>query len=510
MPTDRDVQRLLTEASHASSLAETRRLVGEAEALRTELIRQAERDREVDFANAVVNDHLTPVRVHEHHTAATDWLDDVDTRASADMDHQMVAQASLWYSNVHPEVKSYRDEFAEQARGVARRMAGAYGESADVAESAFLSHVASLHDREVRSGSVKLAVEATDPTADAMPSGSSYEGLPESATTSERAPVMQSMENNTGGSGGSDVVPVNDPGLGSTDTQVDRENGDLGSQSVADLTGQVNRTTASKKTSNSKHVSKETGMQHAQCPTCGGHGRVAVRVAPQPSIEDIIRHGVSGLDQIDQAVDPHDNGPDSNPAPGQSETYPTGVMFPWTMNPNAVDQTIQTNNAQLAQREQLKGASRKDYAAAVAKEAYRRAMAGYDASGWLGDMGAGGTGPGEQDIPGGGGSNLGMPDSTYGYGGDNGNQPMLPYGQDETADETNNPSSWQPGQPTQMDMSGGGGLATQAPPGGGAPPFPNPPSSGPQKQSSRDKEDPQLQHLLAAVRNRRAYLQNQR
>jgi hypothetical protein len=501
MPTDRDVQRLLREAANATSLQEQRRLVGEAEIAKTALRTEATQARELDLAQAIVQEHLTPVSVFEHHTAATDWLGEVDTSPPEDMDNKILAQASLWYTQLHPEIKSFTSEFTEQARGRAHKLAGAYGPSADAAEELFLSHVAACHAREVRSGTVKLAVEApTAPDTSPMPSGGTYQGLPESVTTSERAPAIQAMENNSGAGGATDVVPVNDPGLGAVDTQVDRGNNDLGDQAVADLTSQVDRTSTA-----ARHVAtKGSPMQHAQCPTCGGHGRVAVRVAPQPTIEDIVRMGVSGLDQVDQIVDPHDNGPDTNPAPGQAETYPTDVAFPWTMSPNQVQQTIQQAESQIAERETRKGASRQQVAQQVAREAYRRVMAGQDDSGWIGDMGAGGYSPGEQDWnqgAEGGATNLGYPDPVY-PGGDNPSRPLRPYGADEADDETNNPSQWAPGQPTQMDLGGRGEATNGAP----APAFPNAPMN---HGASRAEQDPKIQAALAFVRQRRAQLENQ-
>lgn len=543
LPTDRDVQRLLREAAKAPTLAEQQRLIGEAETAKSVIQAEAARAREVDLAGAIVRDHLTPVSVFEHHTAATDWLGEVDTTPPADMNQQILAQASLWYTRLHPEVKQFPSEFTEQARGQAHKLAGAYGPSADAAEELFMNHVASVHAREVRSGTIKVAVEApTAPDTTPMPSGTAYEGLPENVTTSERAPAIQALENNNGAGGATDVVPVNDPGLGAVDTQVDRANGNLGDQSVADLTSQVNRTsTAARHTA---HKESNMPQAHAQCPTCGGHGRVAVRVAPQPTILDIVRTGVSGLPQVDQIIDPHDNGPDTTPAPGQEQTYPTDVAFPWTMNPANVQQSINTTQQQLAERETRKGAALERTARKEGNDAYRAFVAhnlarldpgqaydpqyrhatlhqaatqfamsayhqvktaGQDDSGWLGDMGAGGYSTGEQDwneSAMSGPNNLQTPDPVYGYGGDNPSQPLKPYGADEADDAHNSPDQWAPGQPTQYDMGGRGQSTNGAP----APGFPNAPIN--QKQSSVDN-DPMLQRLLAQARQRRAQLESQ-
>lgn len=80
---DADATRLLREAAKAPTLAEQQRLIAESENIRTARLAQAERERGLDLANAVVSDTLTPVRVHEMHTAATDWIGELSTTASA-------------------------------------------------------------------------------------------------------------------------------------------------------------------------------------------------------------------------------------------------------------------------------------------------------------------------------------------------------------------------------------------------------------------------------------------
>jgi hypothetical protein len=199
------------------------------------------------------------------------------------------------------------------------------------------------------------------------------------------------------------------------------------------------------------------------------------------------REGASNLDQIDQIVDPHDN-PKVTP-------YPTDVAFPWEM-PDDSSEAIAEAEKQLAEREQRKGASRQQRAAAAAQRAaeqvYRRVLAGQDDSGWAGDMGAGGVGPGEQDggnpgntYPG----NIADPDPVYGFGGDNGDQPLKPYGADEADDYTNNPGiNYQPGQPIQNDL---GGRVNQV---------------GQATGRRRSDGDPLIQQHLAFIRHRRALL----
>lgn len=485
MPNGTDVQQLLAAAAKAPTLQESQRLVAEAENVRSQLYAQASAQNDVDLANAIVINHLQPTAVYERDTAATDWIGDIAT-STPDLktaSHQVQARGTVWFNKLAAEVKADEDEFAEQAVGMARRLAGAHGEQAPMIQQAFLDHVATMRAQHV----------AINPKA--FPTNADYEGMPQGYTTSERAPVIEQLEANSGPGASQDVVPTNDPGLGQVDTQVERINngGDSTSNSLdMGQDKQANRRVASV---------KESGM-HAQCPTCGGHGRVAVRQTPLPSIEDIVRLGVSGLDQLDQTVDPHDNGPAPTP-------YPADVAFPWTMQEgeqpqeNAIGQAEQ----QIQQREQLKGASRKQVAELAAREAYRQVMAGYDASGWAGDMGQTPNGPGQQDGGNPPGVNLGMPDAVYGEGGDNGNQPLRPYGQDEANDITNNPGmGYTPGQPTQYDQ--GGQVNSTSVPGGGGPGFPNPPMNNGKKSSKKDpSEDPEIQKALAFVRRRRALLE---
>jgi hypothetical protein len=497
MPDSTDVQRLLVEAAKAPTLQETQRLVTAAEDLRSQLYAEAAAVRDVELGNALVLDHLRPVATYERHSTATDWIGDLVTNSDArTASAQAQARGTVWFNKLAAVVVADEDEFVQQALGMAQRIAGPHGEQAPVVKQAFLDHVVALRQHDA------MLHEAINPATFPSNLNGTYEGMPEGYTTSERAPVIEQLEANDGPNASQNVVPVNDPGLGQVDTQVERiNNTDLGGQNqpttnTADL-GQDKQ--ASRRT-----VHKESGMQQAQCPTCG-HGRVAVRQAPLPSIEQIIRQGVSGLDQIDQTVDPHDNG--AAPTP-----YPADVAFPWTMQEGAQQQTINQAEQQIAQREQQKGASRRmskqEAANYAAQEAYRQVMAGYDASGWAGDMGATPPGPGQQDGgPGAGPAvNLGFPDPVYGEGGDNGNQPMRPYGQDEANDYTNNQGmNYTPGQPTQYDTPI---QTSNAPAGGGAPGFPNPPiNNGAQQKKSSVDTDPELQKALAFVRQRRAFLE---
>lgn len=467
MPDSRDVQRLLVEASNAPTIAEAQLKLSQAEELRSTIYAQARAERDVDLASAVVKEVLTPVRVHEHHTAATDWLGGMETDADVTaVQREMVAQASLWYGRVSPQVKADAEEFAQQAKGMGRRLASGHGSVAKQAEETFLGVVADLRQREAKTGFHEAASGVPQVGEGGYPSdlfsGLAVDpGLPQEATSSERATVMQVMEQNAHGGVSTDVVEPNDPGLEQHGT--------------ADTRKEASR--------------KEAHMQYASCPTCGGHGKVAARVVPQPSIVDIVagRHtAASGLPQIEQIVDSHDM-PSQTPLPEE-------VAWPLIGDGQAqVQNTINEAERQIAERETRKGASRKQYAEAVAREAYRRVMAGQDNSGWMGDMGQTPPGPGQQDGGNAPGTNLGQPDDAYGYGGDNGNQPLKPFGADEANDYTNDPGmDWQPGQPTQYDMSGQAG-STQAP---------NTTQAGPSYKQSSVQDDPEIRRAQEFIARR--------
>lgn len=441
MSRETEIAQLLRKAGSAQSLAEQKEFVRQAEELKSEGIEARRASNEWKAEDAVIRDTLVPGVTHELHTAATDWITDLDTSYDPkEASQKMVAEASLWYGRVSDEVKSYGEEYDEQARGLARRLAGQFGDSSDVAERAFLDETSRLRATAVRSG---LIVEANDDSDAAGDDEQDEDGLsataasqlaevgqegyptdvfstlgentgvngalPPEATSSNRAPALQELKSG-GDSWGSDVVPVNDPGLGKTDNLTGANESRPGEDH------------ASKGTFPVSGNKKESSMQ-AQCPTCGGHGRVAVRAAGY-------KEAASGLPQIDQVADPKDN-PSATP-------YPADVAFPWVLNPQAqIPAAINQAEQQIAERQKRAGS----------------VTAAGDYSGWAGDKGARGTDyPGEQNgqypAP---STSEGYTDPVYGNGGDKGNQPLLPYGHEEADDYTNKPAQWAPGQPSQDD-----------------------------------------------------------
>lgn len=129
----------------AKTLSEQRRLVAQLDDVRRQASAQKARDNELDLAASIVRDTLTPVKVHDRHTASSDWLSEVEVPAGGDYGSLMRVEASLWFKKLHNEVKADRHEFAEQAMGMAHRLAGQFGEMAPRAQQAFLDEAGRLH-----------------------------------------------------------------------------------------------------------------------------------------------------------------------------------------------------------------------------------------------------------------------------------------------------------------------------------------------------------------------------
>lgn len=128
----------------AGSLDEQIKLVAELDALDHGRRTTAAQERELDWADTTIKQTFASTGTLDRHTASSDWLADADT--SGGNHHQaIIAEASMWFQRLDADVKADAGEFTEQARGVARRTAGKYGEAADDAAQAFLQYVAFLN-----------------------------------------------------------------------------------------------------------------------------------------------------------------------------------------------------------------------------------------------------------------------------------------------------------------------------------------------------------------------------
>jgi len=215
--TDRsDLMRTIREASDAGGQPLARAIAALEDFDRSQRHRAA-LDRETDLGARIAGQRLTPVPVHEHHTAATDWLAEV-REPSLDYRTAMIAEASTWYRGLPPELRADREELAAQAYGRARTLASAYGSRSGQAADEFISVVSYLDAREGASGLPQID-QTIDPNN--QPSATPYptevfptfgadqdpfnqvEGFDhDSQASSQRAPLIQQvMQQQNGGSG---------------------------------------------------------------------------------------------------------------------------------------------------------------------------------------------------------------------------------------------------------------------------------------------------------------------
>lgn len=278
---------------------------------------------------------------------------------------------------------------------------------------------------------------------------------------SNRAPALQEMADYTGFDGSSvtgDPTGVAQTGNGQADTNDDhaRPPGGFPVSGSTQASHAMPRPAtpglappcqAGSRDSLTAPSHKESSVtDHAQCPTCGGLGRVAVR-----------KQAYSGLPQVDQIVNA-----DESSGEGQ---LPPDVAFPMVgWDPTNVQRAISETEKIMPSHAQPS----KTRVAATEHQAQGR-----DNSGWLGDDGAKGVDYPGYSAPTGydGSSNLGQPDPVYGFGGDQPPGPHLPFGNQEYEDFTNRPGQpYDPSVPhnndqgfrevSQGESTGGMGQAT--------------------------------------------------
>lgn len=194
----------------AASLPEQAAQVARLDAFDREASARHAASRSIDLTDTVVRQTLTPVAVHERSTIATDWLGEVTASNDADTYvNQITAEAAMWFDRISPEVKADREEFTEQARGMARLASGKYGEDAPDAQTHFLTYVSFLHTQ-AASGlpQVQQTVDAFENSAPnampedvldnfAQPIHPINQGV-SGTETSERAPLLQEIEAENG------------------------------------------------------------------------------------------------------------------------------------------------------------------------------------------------------------------------------------------------------------------------------------------------------------------------
>ena len=391
---------LVSALNKAASLAEQARLLDEIAKIDNAKTASAKQSRELDFASAVVRETFTPVRVHEHHTAATDWIG-YEEHVPTDWQNRVVAEAATWFGRVPDFVKSDGEEFAIQAQGKARQIAGQFGIQATAAQQTFEQYVNFLRTQSasgldqiqqvtapdgVTQKSTPLPTEVFDnfaPEIDPLNEGVS------GTEDSNRAPLIQEIVG--GGSGMDNGAPekpsehdeagqlswnppqgmqgtaslISTPsvaigGFGYTMDDFRREaaakqDGPGKAEGGAKAASQV---TAAKCKDCHCELSGENRGAKGRCINCEGRkgGKSAAKSGCCDSCKDCDKGGccsgckdcgscasssktaASGLDQIQQTVDPHDN-PKPTPLPPET-AFPLDDDFQgeWSTNGGGVAQ----------------------------------------------------------------------------------------------------------------------------------------------------------------------------
>jgi hypothetical protein len=300
----------------ASSLAEQAELVTLLDQFDANQRRVAAEQRSIDLTDTVVRDTLSPVRVHEMHTASTDWLGNFE--ASSD-EHPLLAEAALWYGRVSPEVKADPEEFLEQARGMMRRQASQYGERAAAVYSTGMEYLAFLNRRQAASGLPQIdqtvAPDGVTSQPTPIPPDVFDNFAPEvnqdnagvvGTETSERNPLLQEIQSQDGGQG------TPEWGHGTWD-----ENW-----------GRTGNPEAPAEEATADDVGDDEYNQF----------QASVAISHTMTLDDFraqqAKEAASTLDQIQQTTAP--DGVTEKPTP-----LPGDVMFPWTLgdeNPQAEDE----------------------------------------------------------------------------------------------------------------------------------------------------------------------------
>ena len=138
----------LLSAMTFADLDEQRRLTAELNAIRGERTAARQEDRSIDV-QSTVKERLSPVFVHGMSSSESDWLDEVapnyTTASINSIASKLKAEASQWFTSVNPAVRQDKEEFAEQARGLANRTASQYGTQANKVSGIMLRHIAALY-----------------------------------------------------------------------------------------------------------------------------------------------------------------------------------------------------------------------------------------------------------------------------------------------------------------------------------------------------------------------------
>ena len=376
---------LVAKISKAASFSEQAALVSQLDAFDQHRRAEAGRARELDLAAAVVKQTLMPVRVHEMHTAATDWI--ADFEPSVDMSHHAsIAEAAMWFGRTSSEVRADSEEFGVQAEGFMRREASRYGEQAQAVYTEGLSYLGFLYRRQAASGldQIQQTVDPHEnPKTTPLPTDVFDNFAPEVADinagvvgteTSERNPLLQEIMSGGNGSGSPEQ-----PGGHSTGDDFSGGYSEVpAGQTEDNSSGPLGGIEAPGEGQAEEEDQHDVTDQHM-----GSWDGRSVAISHTMNLDQFratqAKEAASGLDQIQQTVNPHED-----PAP---TPLPVEVMFPWMISPDAYqtqgengpssspspEQAANQGNPYVGKRKQAKQPQQP-------KERKQRKRAGYEPS----------------------------------------------------------------------------------------------------------------------------------
>lgn len=321
--------------------------------------------REIDLGDTIVREAFTPVATYERSTVETDWL--ADFRVEASQKHIAIAEAAQWFERVSPEVKADRTEFGIQAEGFMRREANKYGEQAPQVFSEGLAYIGTLY-RQSASGldQIQQTVDPHDNPKQTPLNPEVYDNFAEEVhpinagvvgtETSERAPMMQMLMQQNGGQASPEVPgghleqgelssPYSSP---SPFGNADASTGSLfDSPDAPDAPNGPNDLTRGASLSDMPSLALNSGY----------------------NLDDFRREAASGLDQVQQTVDPHEN---PRPVPLNTE-----VAFPWMLDEqeepeeaNRREASLKSVEARLVEAELMGDVDRMARQAGLTREAF--------------------------------------------------------------------------------------------------------------------------------------------
>ncbi len=161
MTRDEIIQALASAPSWEDQIQLVAALDAHDEGLRT----TAAANGSLDWADTTVRETLRPTRTLDRHTASSDWLGEMET-APANHHQAVIAEAALWFQKLDGDVKADAHEYTEQARGIARRTAGKYGEAAEDAAQAFVAYAAFLNRQVLAASGLDQVQQLVNPHED--------------------------------------------------------------------------------------------------------------------------------------------------------------------------------------------------------------------------------------------------------------------------------------------------------------------------------------------------------